>query len=310
MRKIYLTVDDHLTEITTLEKGCWVHLQNPTREEIEGLNARFALDPTYLQAALDEEESARIERDNDQTLIIVDVPYVEAEGNGYSYSTVPVGIVMVDDVIITVSTRDTALITDFSEERIRGFWTFKRTRFILQMLYRNAGRYLTYLKQIDKASMFVQERLQESMRNQELIQMMKLEKSLVFFSTSLKGNEMVLEKMMRTDMLRKYPEDSDLLDDVIIENKQAMEMCAIYRDIMSGTMDAFASIISNNLNIVMKILTSLTVVLSIPTIFASFWGMNTGVPFQGSGMGFWLVVGVSLCAAGAAFFFLWRKKMF
>ena len=310
MKKIYLTVDDHLTEITTLEKGCWVHLQNPTREEIEGLNARFALDPTYLQAALDEEESARIERDNDQTLIIVDVPYVEAEGNGYSYSTVPVGIVMVDDVIITVSTRDTALITDFSEERIRGFWTFKRTRFILQMLYRNAGRYLTYLKQIDKASMFVQERLQESMRNQELIQMMKLEKSLVFFSTSLKGNEMVLEKMMRTDMLRKYPEDSDLLDDVIIENKQAMEMCAIYRDIMSGTMDAFASIISNNLNIVMKILTSLTVVLSIPTIFASFWGMNTGVPFQGSGMGFWLVLGVSLCAAGAAFFFLWRKKMF
>ncbi len=311
MKRIYLTVDDHLTEINTLEKGCWVHLQNPTREEIDGLNARFALDPTYIQAALDEEESARIERDGDQTLIIVDIPYVETEGNGYSYTTIPLGIIMVDDVIITVSTRESTIITDFTEERIRGFWTFKRTRFILQLLHRNASRFLAYLKQIDKASMFVQTRLEASMRNQELLQMMKLEKSLVFFSTSLKGNEMVLEKMMRLDMLRKYPEDSDLLEDVIIENKQAMEMCAIYRDIMSGTMDAFASIISNNLNIVMKVLTSLTVVLSIPTLFASLWGMNvTGLPFENTPGGFWIVLGISLVVSMAAFVLLWRKKMF
>lgn len=310
MRRIYLTVDDHLTEINTLEKGCWVHLQNPTREEIDGLNARFALDPTYLQAALDEEESARIERDGDQTLIIVDIPYVETDGNGYSYTTIPMGIIMVDEVIITVSTRESTIITDFTEERIRGFWTFKRTRFLLQLLHRNASRFLSYLKQIDKASMFVQRRLETDMRNTELLQMMKLEKSLVFFSTSLKGNEMVLEKMMRTDMLRKYPDDSELLDDVIIENKQAMEMCSIYRDIMSGTMDAFASIISNNLNIVMKILTSLTVVLSIPTLFASLWGMNVRVPFQDTPGGFAIVLGISIVASVAAFIVLWRKKMF
>ncbi|NLO86516.1 MAG: magnesium transporter CorA family protein [Clostridiales bacterium] len=310
MKKIYLTVDDHLNEISTLEKGCWVHLQNPTREEIEGLNARFALDPTYLQAALDEEESARIERNDDQTLIIVDVPYVEAEDNGYSYTTFPMGIIMVDDVIITVSTRDSSIVSDFTEERVRGFWTFKRTRFILQMLNRNASRYLSYLKQIDKASIFVQERLQASMRNQELLQMMKLEKSLVFFSTSLKGNELVLEKLMRLDMLRKYPEDSELLDDVIIENKQAMEMCAIYRDIMSGTMDAFASIISNNLNNVMKVLTSVTVVLAVPTIFASLWGMNVPVPFEGSSVGFAIVVGISLVASLGAVILLFKKKMF
>ena len=310
MKKIYLTVDNHLTEINTLEKGCWIHLQNPTREEIEGLNARFDLDPTYLQAALDEEESARIERDGDQTLIIVDIPYVEAEDNGYSYSTIPMGIIVVDDVIITVVTRNTPIITDFTEGRIRGFWTFKRTRFILQLLHRNASRFLAYLKQIDKASMFVQERLQESLRNQELIQMMRLEKSLVFFSTSLKGNELVMEKMMRMDMLRKYPDDADLLEDVIIENKQAIEMCAIYRDIMSGTMDAFASIISNNLNIVMKILTSLTVVLAVPTIFASLWGMNVPVPFERDQYGFWVVLGISAVAAIGSFIVLWRKKMF
>ena len=300
MKKIFLTVEDHLTQINTFEKGCWIHLQNPTREEIEGLNARFSLDPTYLLAALDEEESARIEREDDQMLIIVDVPYVEAEENGYSYSTIPMGIIVVDDVIIN----------DFTEERIRGFWTFKRTRFILQLLNRNASRYLSYLKQIDKASNFVHKRLQANLRNRELIQMMQMEKSLVYFSTSLKGNEMVLEKMMRLDMLRKYPEDADLLEDVIIENKQAIEMCAIYRDIMNGMTDAYASLISNNLNMVMKILTSLTVIMAIPTLIASYWGMNTGVPFQGTPWGFWAVVGISLVMAFASFFLLWKKKMF
>jgi len=303
-------VEDHLIECSTLEKGCWVHLQNPTREEIDGLNTRFKLDPTYLQAALDEEESARIESDNGQSLIIVDIPYVESEGSGYVYSTIPMGIILVDEVIITVCTRETPIITDFTEERIRNFWTFKRTRFILQLLHRNASRFLAYLKQIDKASMHVQELLEKSSRNQELLQMMKLEKSLVFFSTSLKGNEMVMEKLLRLEVIQKYPEDADLLEDVIIENKQAIEMCNIYRDIMSGTMDAFASIISNNLNITMKVLTSLTVVMSIPTIFASLWGMNVKVPFANSPAGFWVVLGISVVAALGAFFLLYKKKMF
>lgn len=313
MKRIFKTVDDHMTECTTLEKGCWVHLENPTKEELEGLTTRFALDPTFLPAALDEEESARIEFDPDkqQTLILVDVPYVEAEGSGYVYSTTPLGIVLVDDIIITVCTRDTPIITDFTEERVRGFWTFKRTRFILQILYRNASRFLSYLKQIDKASMHVQDKLEKSSRNQELLQMMKLEKSLVFFSTSLKGNELVMEKLMRqTTILKQFPEDTDLLEDVIIENKQAMEMCAIYRDIMSGTMDAFASIISNNLNITMKVLTSVTALLAVPTIFSSLWGMNVPVPFQNSPFGFWIVLGISVVVAGASFVLMYKKRMF
>ena len=311
MRRIFKAVDDHLTECTTLEKGCWVHLQNPTREEIDGLNTRFALDPTYLAAALDEEESARIEHEGDQTLIIVDIPYVESEGSGYIYSTIPLGIVLVDDIIITVCTRDTPIIADFTQERVRNFWTFKRTRFILQLLHRNASRFLAYLKQIDKSSMHVQEKLEKSSRNQELLQMMKLEKSLVFFSTSLKGNELVMEKLLRQEsVLKRFPEDTDLLEDVIIENKQAMEMCAIYRDIMSGTMDAFASIISNNLNITMKVLTSLTMVLSVPTIIASLWGMNVHVPFEDSGFGFWFVIGLTAVCSLLAFLLMYKKRMF
>ena len=314
MKRIFKTVDDHLTECTTLEKGSWVHLLNPTREEVEGLTTRFHLDPTFLPAALDEEESARIDYDPDkqQTLILVDIPYVEAEGSGYVYSTIPLGIVLCDEVIITVCTRDTPIISDFTEERIRNFWTFKRARFILQLLHRNAGRFLAYLKQIDKSSMLVQEKLEKASRNQELLQMMKLEKSLVFFSTSLKSNEMVLERLMRqTNILRQFPEDTDLLEDVIIENKQAIEMCAIYRDIMTGTMDTFASIISNNLNITMKVLTSLTAVLSIPTIIASLWGMNVGgIPFAASPFGFWIVVGISVLLAIVSFIFMYKKQMF
>ncbi len=311
MRRIFKTVEDHLIECTTLEKGCWVHLQNPTKEEIDGLNTRFALDPTYLAAALDEEESARIEHDGDQTLIIVDIPYVESEGSGYIYSTIPMGIVLVDEIIITVCTRETPIIADFTEERVRNFWTFKRTRFILQLLYRNASRFLAYLKQIDKASMHVQDQLEKSSRNQELLQMMKLEKSLVFFSTSLKGNELVMEKLLRQEsIMKRFPEDTDLLEDVIIENKQAIEMCAIYRDIMSGTMDAFASIISNNLNITMKVLTSLTVVMAVPTIISSLWGMNVAVPFSRSSAGFWIVMGISVICALFAFIFMYKKRMF
>ena len=312
MRRIFKTVDDHLIECTTLEKGVWVHLQSPTKEEVDGLTTRFHLDPTFLPAALDEEESARIEYDPDkqQTLIIVDIPYVETEGSGYVYSTIPLGIVLCDEVIITVCTRETPIISDFSEERIRNFWTNKRTRFILQILHRNAGRFLSYLKQIDKASLLVQEKLEKGSRNQDLLQMMKLEKSLVYFSTSLKGNELVMERLLRQDVLKRYPEDTDLLEDVIIETKQAIEMCSIYRDIMSNTTDAFASIISNNLNITMKMLTSLTVLLSIPTIIASLWGMNVPVPFAGANWGFWAVLGVAGIVALVCGVFMARKNMF
>lgn len=312
MRRVFKTVEDHLIECSTLEKGCWVHLQNPSKEEVDGLTTRFALDPTFLPAALDEEESARIDMDPDknQTLIIVDIPYVDTEGSGYVYSTTPLGIVLVDDVIITVCTRDTPIINDFIEERIRNFWTFKRTRFILQILHRNASRFLTYLKLIDKASMHVQEKLEKSSRNQELLQMMKLEKSLVFFSTSLKGNELVMERLMRqTSILKQFPEDTDLLEDVIIENKQAMEMCSIYRDIMSGTMDAFASIISNNLNITMKILAALTAGLSIPTIISGLWGMNVAVPFANTPWGFWAVLGLAGVLSLVAFVLMLKKNL-
>ena len=311
MMKIYRTKDKLLTRVEDMDEGSWVCLTAPTEEEVRRVAATLDIEPDDLFAATDPEESARISLEDGYTVIIVDIPYVESEGSGYIYSTIPLGIVLVDEIIITVCTRDTPIIADFTQERVRNFWTFKRTRFILQLLHRNASRFLAYLKQIDKSSMHVQEKLEKSSRNQELLQMMKLEKSLVFFSTSLKGNELVMEKLLRQEsVLKRFPEDTDLLEDVIIENKQAMEMCAIYRDIMSGTMDAFASIISNNLNITMKVLTSLTMVLSVPTIIASLWGMNVQVPFADTTLGFWFVIGLTAVCSLVAFLFMYKKRMF
>lgn len=302
--------DGSLEELQEIEPGAWVHLLDPTEDELQKVQEALRIEPEFLRAALDEEETVRIENEDDQTLVLVDIPIVRPERTSFLYTTIPLGIILLDQNIVTVCLEETSIIEDFWNKRVRGFDTCKRSRFLLQILYKNAGKYLQYLRQIDKAQTQVENALHQSMKNRELIQMLKIEKSLVFFSTSLKANEVVLEKMMKFNMIKRYPDDVDLLEDVIIENKQAIEMGNIYRDILSGTMDAFASVISNNLNIVMKLLASLTIVLSIPTLVASFWGMNVPVPFSGDENGFLYVVLISIGACAVSFYFLWKKKMF
>ena len=299
-----------LEELTEIQPGAWIHLTDPTKEEVRQIVDALDVEEDFVVAALDEEETARLDYEDGSTLIIVDIPIVVPASGSFLYDTVPLGIIITEDNIVTVCLEETTLIEDFWNKRVRNFDTCKRTRFVLQMLYKNASKYLQYLRQIDKASTQVERALHKSMKNRELIQMLKLEKSLVFFSTSLKSNEVVLEKILKGNLIKKYPDDTDLLEDVIIENKQAIEMCNIYRDILSGTMDAFASIISNNLNIVMKLLAAITIVMAIPTMFASFWGMNVPVPFGDNPLGFVIVLGISLAVAGVVALFLWKKKMF
>lgn len=310
MLQIFKTIDGRLIEQEEITEGAWVHLVDPEKEELNRIAAELDIEMDYLTAALDEEESPRVESDDGQTLIIVDMPIVQPDGRTFVYDTIPLGIIHSERAIVTVCLKESTIIDNFIDGRVRGFSTNKKTRFILQILFRNASRFLQHLKQIDKASTLVENELHRSMKNRELIQMLKLEKSLVYFSTSLTGNEVVMEKLLKFDYVKKYPEDTDLLEDVIIENKQAIEMCNIYRDILSGTMDAFASVISNNLNIVMKMLASITIVMAIPTIVSSFFGMNTGVPFEGQMYGFWIAVGIAALCAGVTAFILWRKKMF
>lgn len=309
MISIYYTENEKLHKNDTILPDSWVHLINPTPEEIDYIHTSLNIDIDFLRASLDEEERARLEIEDGHTMVIVDTPIVEADGDGYVYSTIPIGIALTENNIITISLKDVPSLKYFYDFRMVKFSTKKRNKMFLQILYRNAALFLTYLKQIDKMSTKVEQELHKSMKNKELIQMLKLEKSLVYFATSLKSNEVVMEKLLRVSFIKKYPDDLDLLEDVIIENKQAIEMCNIYRDILSGTMDAFASVISNNLNIVMKLLTSITIIIAIPTLIASLWGMNVAVPFKSSGYGFFIVVGIALFCAIVSAFVMIRKKM-
>lgn len=309
MIQYFKTVDNALSEVAAACEGAWIHMTNPTADEILAVCDACGVYESLLQAALDEEETPRIDRDDDQTLILVDIPVVEPEGTSFVYNTMPLGIILLERMVITVCLTDTTITSDFFQGRVKGFDTCKKTRFVLQILYKTSIKYLQYLRQIDKASTQVEMALHKSLKNRELIQMLKLEKSLVFFSTSLKANEVVLEKLLKTNFIKRYPDDEELLEDVIIENKQAIEMAAIYRDILSGTMDAFASVISNNLNIVMKFLAAVTIILSVPTLIASLWGMNVDVPFEGTIGGFAVVTCFALVLTGVVTFVLWKKKM-
>lgn len=302
--------DGKLLQLAGFEEGCWAHLTDPTPKEVAATSRYFGVEEDFLKAALDEEESAHIETEDCGTLVIVDIPAVQPEERSFMYTTLPLGIVLCDKGIVTVCLKETTIIEDFMNGRVKNFSTNKKTRFLLQILYRNASKFLQYLKQIDKASSVVESELHKSMKNRELIQMLRLEKSLVYFSTSLKGNEIVLEKLLRSSGITRYPDDEDLLEDVIIENKQAIEMCTIYRDILGGTMDAYASVISNNLNIVMKLLAAVTIILSVPQIVYSLFGMNTGVPFEGTLSGFWIVLGISGVLTAIVTIVMWRRKMF
>ena len=315
MMKIYRTVDEQgfFREQTKLEKGCWINLINPTAQEINTLCNSIGVREEFIRYPLDQEEKARIDVEDDQTLIVIDLPTVEKnDGEIEGFTTIPIGMIVVrDDYFITVCTAESPILREFIDCRLKGLFTFKKTRFILQILYKTAVYYLNYLKFINRETDKAENRLQKSMRNQELIRLLELEKSLVYFTTSLKSNEIVMEKLMRSKFIKMYEEDEDILEDAIIENRQAIEMGTIYRDILSGTMDAYASVISNNLNIVMKFLASVTIVISIPTIVSSIWGMNVaGLPFANDAFGFIKVMGIAFLTSLIAWIWLKKRDMF
>ncbi|MGE5328816.1 MAG: magnesium transporter CorA family protein [Deltaproteobacteria bacterium] len=310
MLEIFKTINDKLEELDHFEDGIWVNLIAPTPEEIKKVSDALNIDVEYLHAPLDEEERSRIEYESGQTIILVDTPVIEKEENVNVYYTIPLGIIYTNESIVTICLKENPVIKDFKNSRVKTFFTYFKSRFLFQLLYRNATLYLIYLRHIDKITSRIEHELQESMRNKELLQLLKLEKSLVYFSTSLKANEIVLEKMLKLDYIKKYPDDTELLEDVIIENKQAIEMCNIYSSILSGMMDAFASIISNNVNIVMKFLTSMTIIIAIPTMVSSFFGMNVTNPLASSPHAFNIILIISFVLCVISIFLLQRKKMF
>ena len=313
MIRIFKTEDGAMHEKEEMQPGCWIALTNPTASEIIDIADTYQIDPDHLRAPLDEEERSRIEVEDEYTLILVDIPSIEERNGKDWFVTIPLAIITTKDVLITVCLEETPVLTSFMDGRVRDFHTFMKTRFILQILYKNATQFLQYLRIIDKKSEVIERKLHQSQKNEELIELLELEKSLVYFTTSLRSNEVVLEKLLRIEKIKKYPEDTDLLEDVIVENKQAIEMANIYSGILSGTMDAFASVISNNLNIVMKFLATVTIVLSIPTIIFSAYGMNLkgiGMPFADHPQGFLIVCLFSLVVCLVVALIMAKKKLF
>lgn len=311
MIEIFKTFDDGLKKLESYEDGSWVALTNPSPSELLDISDKYGVDIDHLRAPLDEEERSRLEIEDNYSLVLVDIPSVEQKNGKERYVTMPLGIILADKVLITVCLQETPILKSFMEGRVRGFYTFKKTRFILQILYKNASVYLQYLRIIDRKSEEIEEKLHISTKNRELIELLELEKCLVYFTTSLRSNEVVLEKMLKTENIKQYPEDKELLEDVIIENKQAIEMANIYSGILSGMMDAFASVISNNLNLIMKTLATITIVLSIPTMIFSLYGMNfSHIPLGDFQYGFPIIVcGTMLITILVAVLFA-KKDMF
>ncbi|MGI6109972.1 MAG: magnesium transporter CorA family protein [Eubacteriaceae bacterium] len=286
MIEIYKTIDGRVAKIEEFEKNCWINMTRPTKDEIDTISQQYGVEEDYIRAALDNEEISRVEQDEDYncSLITFDVPRRMEDSEELTYETYPIGIIETPVCVITVCLHQNEILEDFARGKVKYTFTNLKTRFILQILYRAATRFLYFLRTINKRSTEVEMELHRSMKNKELFQMLELEKSLVFFSTSLKSNQMVIEKLQRGRIIKLYEDDVELLEDVMIEVDQAIEMCSIYSNILSGEMDAFASIISNNLNIVMKILTAITILMAIPTMVSSFYGMNVaGLPFASFG---------------------------
>lgn len=316
MLKVYKSNCETLCELTleTSEKGSWLNLINPTPEELSAVAAIANLPMDVLKAALDEEERSHVEIDEHYIFVVTNIPMMRGKD---SYDTLPLGMVITPDYFVTICLEQNDVLGAFSRENAKAYSTFKKTRFLFQILYKSATLYLKYLQQINRRTDEIEKHLRKSLKNQEFFQLLELQKGLTFFSASLRSNGIVMEKLLRLrtnsqlqHLIKMYEEDEDLLEDVIIENKQAIEMVEMYSNILSSMMDAFASIVSNNLNIVMKFLASVTIVLAIPTMFSSFWGMNVGVPFRDTEYGFWFVVILSAVTTSFSAFALWKKDMF
>lgn len=310
MLAILKTTEEGLEKLEEFEPGSWIDLVSPTEEELRRVSGELNIPLDLLSGPLDEEEKSRVETEDGLTYVIVDIPVLVVEDEERTYSTIPLGMIVHKDYFVTVCLRVNPILGEFERGTVKGFFTFKKTRFLFQILQTVSAFYLRYLYRIDRETDKLERELRASSRNESIFDLLNLQKALVYFTTSLRSNESVLQKLARGKSVKMYEEDEELLEDTIVENRQASEMAKIYTDILTGMMDAFASVINNNLNQVMKLLTSITIILSVPVIVSSFYGMNVALPFMKYQHAFSVVVAIA--AGGILVFALvfWRKRFF
>ncbi len=310
MITIYKSTELGLETVSEIVNGSWVNVIDPGANEIALLQEQLGIPQDFITYPLDLDERARTEKENGTTLIVLRIPFYEGDVADIPYRTIPLGIVLTEKCIVTVCKMENDIVRELLNGRVKNLSTAKKNRFILHLLMGTANRYLRHLREINRAVDALEDRLQLSMRNQEVLGLLKYEKSLVYFTTALRSNELTLERLQKGQLFKMYPEDEDLLEDVLTEMQQAIEMTTIANGILSQMMDAFASIISNNLNAVMKFLASATIVLTIPTMVASFYGMNVGLPLENSPNAFLVILVVCFGIATVISYIFVKKDWF
>lgn len=306
MLSYYKSSEGRINRVDHAEDGCWINVVAPAEGELATLSEELRVDRDFVSAALDEEETSRVETRNGQCLVVLNVPAAEKKDQAIRFFTVPVGVVVTDRYVVTVCQKETAVLSEFSQGLVQNVQTNLRTRFVLCLLMRMAARFQQYLRQIDKISNYIEKQLRGSMRRQELIQLLDLKKALVYFAASLRADELTIEKILQGKSLRLYEEDRELFEGVIVEVRQAAEMANVSLSILTGTMAAFDSVVTNNLGHIMKTLTSVIILLAIPAIVFSFYGMNISLPIAQ----YWFPLALTLAAMAAAGGLLYKKKMF
>jgi magnesium transporter len=304
-----------LQELEKLKAGCWVNISPPFNAvEIDQLAEELDVPMDFLTDPLDIDERTRFEIEDDVKFIVVNTPALNEEGREdlTLYITVPIGIIMTGEHLITISSYETAVMQKFIEGKVRSFAPEDFSLFVLQILEQNVYTYLRCLKDINVRRNIIEKEVYESSQNKDLKRLLSLEKSLVYFVTALSSNALLKQKLQRMDLLsiQKDEEKADLLEDIMIDNSQAQEMAHIYTNILSNTMGALASMISNNLNEVMQRLTLITIILMVPTLVASFYGMNVNdLPLQESPYAFWFLLGGSMLFSFSLVIFFRSKRM-
>ncbi len=308
MLNFYKKTDDGLKEINSIEKDCWINAVQPNYVELNEIGKELDIPEEFLTDPLDADERARVEVEDGFILMILKIPYLDKDHPDVPYNTVPLGIIYSEHNIITVCAMETEILTTFLDRRMKNVSLKNKEKFILLIFLRTAILYLKFLRQISNITNDLEKELHKSMKNQELIKLLDLEKSLVYFTTALKSNEIMIGRLSIQKKFKLNSDHRDLLDDVLVEYRQGIEMASVYSNILSGMMDAFASVISNNLNVVMKFLTCITIVLMLPTLVSSIYGMNVALPFQASPYAFLLTMGVAvILAVIVVMLFMYRK---
>lgn len=275
MLHIYQSKEAQVVEVYETAYASWVNLVCPTEAELQRIHKECEIPLEFLQAALDIEEKSRVETEEQVKLIIVDIPKTDLDMPEYeAYSTLPMAIIITDQLVVTVCMHDTSILREIIENKVKNIQIKYKTRFVFTVLIRMASRFLLYLSRIEKTSTKIERQLNASLKNEQLLQLLALSKSLTYFSTSLKSSEMTLKKMQRGHILKLYEDDLDLLEDALIEVSQAIEMAGSYSAILKATMETYSSVASNNLNDIMKVLAVITIVMAVPEIIFAFYGMN------------------------------------